>query len=641
MTAEQPTPRSDADYTQLLEAYVATPQEYPQDRFAGRGIVICAGGPRYFTNAYVAIRMLRRHGCNLPAQFWHLGPDEIDDEMRAIVKPYNVECVDGYEVRKQYPVRTLHGWELKSFALLHCPFEEVLFLDADNVAVRNPEYLFDTQEYQNTGAIFWPDYGRLAADRAIWRIVNVPYRDEPEFESGQIIVDKRRCWKALNVAMHFNEWSSFYYRHIHGDKETFHMAWRKLGQEYSMPRRGIHALTGTMCQHDFDGSRVFQHRNLRKWQLQGHNEHIPGFELENECLVYLEDLRSIWSKAPKTAPNLKFQEIANQIVAQRYYQYCRVGHDFRRIEMLEHGRIAAGEKAVEHTWSMIGTESDPRVAFWHNGAILADLAYKNGMLHGQWMMYEKMPIVMLPANKAAELETEMVELRKPRLHNVLPAPAGENKASDTLVLTGYFGPAFTNMSEEILPRMRAYARKYGYDFATCDLVGSRPPAWYKIPALFQALQQYARVLWLDADVLIMRDDKDIFAEFDGSSWQAMTRHDIDIGPVPNCGVWILTRALLPVLEKIWIAREFIDHPWWEQAALMVELGYPPTTVEPVRQTTVTQLATRTQLLPLTWNYLPTYFSHAAVGLDSPPRFVHFTGRGDKLQQMREYLAANG
>jgi hypothetical protein len=30
--------------------------------------------------------------------------------------------------RKKRPVRALNGWELKAFALLHCPFQEVLFL---------------------------------------------------------------------------------------------------------------------------------------------------------------------------------------------------------------------------------------------------------------------------------------------------------------------------------------------------------------------------------------------------------------------------------------------------------------------------------------------------------------------------------
>ena len=49
---------------------------YP-DRFDGRGIVIPGGGMRYFTCAWVCIRMLRSLGCTLPIELWHCGPEEM------------------------------------------------------------------------------------------------------------------------------------------------------------------------------------------------------------------------------------------------------------------------------------------------------------------------------------------------------------------------------------------------------------------------------------------------------------------------------------------------------------------------------------------------------------------------------------
>ncbi len=44
---------------------------------------------------------------------------------------------------------------IKVAALLNSAFEDILFLDADNVATRDPTYLFDTQEYKDTGAMFF------------------------------------------------------------------------------------------------------------------------------------------------------------------------------------------------------------------------------------------------------------------------------------------------------------------------------------------------------------------------------------------------------------------------------------------------------------------------------------------------------
>jgi hypothetical protein len=224
---------------------------------------------------------------------WQLRRTEADTRLNEAFEKLGVRQVCAAEVRLTHPVRYLSGWELKAYAALHSSFEEVLSLDADNVPVRDPTYLFDSPEFAATGAVFWPDFGRLGPDRAIWRICEVPYRDEPEFESGQMLIHKRRCWRPLQLAMHLNEHSDFYYRFIHGDKETFHMAWRMLGAEYAMVPYPVESLPTAMCQHDFKGRRVFQHRNGCKWTLTGHNPRTEGFAREAECLELLEELRAL------------------------------------------------------------------------------------------------------------------------------------------------------------------------------------------------------------------------------------------------------------------------------------------------------------------------------------------------------------
>ncbi len=39
-----------------------------------------------------------------------------------------------------------------------CLFVQVLLLDSDNLPLVNPEHLFDTQEYRQHGALFFPDW---------------------------------------------------------------------------------------------------------------------------------------------------------------------------------------------------------------------------------------------------------------------------------------------------------------------------------------------------------------------------------------------------------------------------------------------------------------------------------------------------
>jgi ADP-heptose:LPS heptosyltransferase len=275
------------------ERFIKTTPKYP-GRYEGKGIVICGGGAKYFTCAWVCINMLRRSGCRLPVQLWHLGKRELDGTMRALLSPLGVECIDAYHVRKRRPVRMLGGWQLKPYAILHCPFEEVLLLDADNVPVVNPEYLFETPQYQATGAIFWPDYGRVPKAQPVWRSCRVPRPSEPEFESGQILVNKRQCWLALRLSLWFNENSDFYYQYLHGDKETFHLAFRKIGKSYALVDKPIYRLIGTMCQHDFEGNRIFQHRNTDKWNLLLVNKRVQGFWYEARCRKYVRQLQRVW-----------------------------------------------------------------------------------------------------------------------------------------------------------------------------------------------------------------------------------------------------------------------------------------------------------------------------------------------------------
>jgi ADP-heptose:LPS heptosyltransferase len=291
-----------------FDEFRKTLPSYP-DRFDDRGIVICGGGVRYFTCAWVCLQMLRRLGCSLPIQLWYLGHKEMTSQMRDLLAPLAVECIDAHEVRRSAPVRVLRGWEMKPYAILHSRFREVLLLDADNVPVVNPEFLFETPQFRQLGAIFWPDYPQVKKEKnaAIWRSCGLPYPKEAEFETGQIVVDKQRCWQALSLTMWLNENSDLYYQYLHGDKETFHIAFRKLRQSYALVPHPIHRLAGTMCQHDFEGRRIFQHRNTDKWDFFLRNRLVKGFWWERECREDVRVLQRLWDGGASLGSSARFR----------------------------------------------------------------------------------------------------------------------------------------------------------------------------------------------------------------------------------------------------------------------------------------------------------------------------------------------
>jgi ADP-heptose:LPS heptosyltransferase len=393
------------------ETYIANIPAYPEV-FSDRGIVVCGGGERYFPCAWVCINMLRHLGCRLPIQLWYLGPLEMDRRMQELVEPLGVTCVDARARRRQEQIKLAHvpwskglgGFELKPYAILNCPFQEVLLLDADNVPVVNPEFLFEQPQYRKTGAVFWPDYGRLAPMREIWDVCGVPYRDEPEFESGQILVDKARCWRALQLTMWYNNHSEFFYRYIHGDKDTFHLAFRKLGEAYSMPSRPIHPLEYTMCQHDFEGNRIFQHRNLAKWMLRRPNLRIYDFWYEVECLDFLKQLETKWNGQIYTedATPVSFEATALQQVAEtltrKVYRYHRVGYDTRLMSFRSNGLVGQGAAGQEVYWDLLPDVQGPLLEIAARDRPTCLLKQEpTGVWKGRWLWYERMRVELIPA----------------------------------------------------------------------------------------------------------------------------------------------------------------------------------------------------------------------------------------------------
>jgi len=375
---------------------------YPADRYAGRGIVIAAGGPKYSTCAYVAVRALRHVGCRLPIEIWYRGIGEYLAPLEAITEPLGCRWVDAYEVRKQFPHRRLNGFELKPYAIQHSSFEEVMFLDADNVVCRDPTYLFECQEYRDAGTCLWPDYNKLAPTRHAWQYFGVGYRDEWEVESGQVVIDKRRAWAALLLCHWYGERSEITWKHVYGDKELFHLCWRAIGQPYAMPSRHIHTLTtpqgqhSTMCQHDFQGRRLFQHRNGTKWHYWvARNPRVPGFHLEDECLDWLADLRAAWSPAAQTVASESDRSAAAALVGRKYL-YERIGYGSPRPLIFSgDGGFRAGGAGCEAYWAIRG---ERLLIAGEDHGLTMDLAPDGrGGWSGRWLVHEKMPVKIVPA----------------------------------------------------------------------------------------------------------------------------------------------------------------------------------------------------------------------------------------------------
>lgn len=240
----------------------------------GNGIVF-VGGVKFSWLAFIGIEQLRLLGCTLPIEVFIGNEGEYEKEFCEVILPrYNARCTvlprEINDLNKKISTK-INGYQYKNLAFLVSNFENILFLDADNVPVHDPTPLFDSKVYRDTGLVIWPDaWGRttnplyydIAGLKVTDKIVrgrfksqankfslnlnkDVPFHDlentlpDPTSESGMILVNKIKHSKTLMLSLYYNIYGpNLYYALFsqgsagEGDKETFMAAATVLGKKY-------------------------------------------------------------------------------------------------------------------------------------------------------------------------------------------------------------------------------------------------------------------------------------------------------------------------------------------------------------------------------------------------------------------------
>lgn len=247
------------------------------------GIVIVMY-PNLMVSVHALVRLLRSYNCTLSIELWFL-----ESEMGYL---YTVaEKPIPKSLMKDYGPVTLHaigdsgvkGFNAKIQAITETQLTNVLFLDADNAPVRDPTYLFDTPEFHENGAIFWPDFWHpqhtifnLHPESVIWEMLGMDFVDMFEQESAQLLINKHKSALALDMLQFYafhrpNLFNAM--KLVHGDKDLFRLAWLKTKSPfYMIPyppaaagreiRRQFCGMT--MVQFDAKGEILFLHRNAKK-----------------------------------------------------------------------------------------------------------------------------------------------------------------------------------------------------------------------------------------------------------------------------------------------------------------------------------------------------------------------------------------
>ncbi|KAI8808985.1 mannosyltransferase putative-domain-containing protein [Cladochytrium replicatum] len=252
----------------------------------GRGIVIYLATPEQIKFLAGNLALLRKYNCSLPVEVFAFSSEEVwkKPEHRQQVLALNTteQRVDfrSVENRNDYVTVTRdhddRGFHIKIAAILNSRFRELIALDVDAFPMRNPEFLFETPEFKENGAITWNDYWKTHKDNPAWLWMDQECTDEWEQESGIIVLDKARSWRALHLTWYLSATEKLrkWHKFLHGDKDIFRFAFRATQTPSHRVRHwlipGGATFSGFFCglamvQPAPDGSLAFAHVNLVKY----------------------------------------------------------------------------------------------------------------------------------------------------------------------------------------------------------------------------------------------------------------------------------------------------------------------------------------------------------------------------------------
>ncbi len=254
-------------------------------------------------------------------------------------------------------------------------------------------------------------------------------------------------------------------------------------------------------------------------------------------------------------------------------------------------------------------------------------------------------------------------------HRRMGSPCLAEGCGRDRVLVTAAGPHMGRVLDDLsLPSFARFAAERGYAVLAARLghdgVGADAAAqdakWLKLRLLRDALSRFPLAVWVDADVLILRDDEDVADHLHPDHFQAFALEQVpaENRVNPNTGVWVMRSC--PAAFAFLNAVEALGPqpgPWADQGAVLVALGWDrgDATYRWARPGGGSPFLAGTSWLPPSWNQpflgerrpgedfnsdVSSYAGRPAVG---NPHAVHFMGLTPEARYrvMAETVAAAG
>lgn len=208
--------------------------------------IVYVSGEKYYWLTMLSIKYIRDqlNDKTTPIEIFVPFRDNNDHHCNKISLVYpNVKCSYFSDYLSWQQMKKLSGYQYKSLALLLTSFNDILYLDSDNIPIHNVPDMFKDPNYLKTGFISWPDFWKRSTNFKFYKMSGLsnyanPISTLPSIESGQILIKKSTHLKTLLLSYYYNFYGPDYFYPIfsqgfpgQGDKETFYLASRVVNEK--------------------------------------------------------------------------------------------------------------------------------------------------------------------------------------------------------------------------------------------------------------------------------------------------------------------------------------------------------------------------------------------------------------------------
>lgn len=215
--------------------------------------------------------------------------------------------------------------------------------------------------------------------------------------------------------------------------------------------------------------------HLSQWQRRNDRWNIATYDGEEPTAddIVHEAIKILQGATNAMESRMLLAEFAG------WYDYNRVGHDNRKIELLPNGKIGTGSADCEIRWFARLENGVPVIAISGKVGVICDCTKRlDGRFYGRWTQFERMPIELTPIATPLQLEPSRT----------------------TLVLN--WDEDDDHIAQLVLPNRRNYAARHGYRMHEATHAGP----WGKLSAILDVWDTSDWIWWLDADACITNMD---------------------------------------------------------------------------------------------------------------------------------------